>query len=407
MAGTRKLFCSKPFSWFEVSRLGPKSRTGETFVCCPSWLFKPIGNLLDDSVEDVWNSAAAAEIRRSILDGSFEFCSKKLCSFLQSETGPVQPADEVTDPLMRRAIDENLEVLPWGPREIVASHDRSCNLSCPSCRTHVIMEHDRGDDILTIQKKLTDDALKAATYLHVTGSGDPFGSPYLRGFLQTLDRSKMPALKTIHLLSNGLLWTKPMWEKIPADVRALVRTAEISIDAASARTYAQNRRGGDFERLLENLDFISTELRPQPIEWFAINMLVQANNFREMAEFVRLGKRFHVDRVSFHQLTNWDTFSLDEYRARAIQLPEHPGHRDFVAELNDPIFEDPIVDWGNLALIRQEALTSIQSAAGLDPPGGEFPEVSLVAEPPADIPQTGSKSAGRTRAKPSRKVPSL
>jgi hypothetical protein len=407
MAGKRKLFCSKPFSWFEVSRLGPKSRTGETFVCCPSWLFKPIGNLLDDSVEDVWNSAAAADIRRSILDGSFEYCSRKLCSFLQSETGPVQPANEVTDPLMRRAIDENLEVLPWGPREIIASHDRSCNLSCPSCRTHVIMEHERRDDILLVQQKLKEEALKGATYLHVTGSGDPFGSPYLRGFLQTLDRSQMPSLERIHLQSNGILWTKSMWETLPKDVRALVRSAEISIDAASAKTYAQNRRGGEFGRLLENLNFISTELRPQPIQNWEISMVVQANNFREMGGFVRLGKRFHVDRVSFHQLTNWDTFSLDEYRARAIQLPEHPGHRDFVAELNDPVFDDPIVDWGNLVSIRQDALRCMQSTANFQMPLEQFPEVSLAADPPADIPQTASKSAGRARVKSSRKIGSL
>lgn len=376
MTGKRKLFCSKPFTWFEVSRLEPKSRTGETFVCCPSWLFKPIGNLLDDSVEDVWNSAAAADIRRSILDGSFEYCNKKLCSFLQSETGPVQPADEVTDPLMRRAIDENLEVLPWGPLEIIASHDRSCNLSCPSCRTQVIMEHDRRDDILTVQQKLKDQALKGATYLHVTGSGDPFGSPYLRGFLKTLDRKQMPALERIHLQSNGLLWTKPMWETIPEDVRALVRTAEISIDAASARTYAQNRRGGDFDRLLENLDFIASELRPRPIEHMEISMVVQANNFREMADFVRLGKRFRMDRVSFHQLTNWDTFSLDEYRARSVHLSEHPGHRDFVAELSDPIFDDPIVSWANLLSIRQEALAMVQDAGASGSPRKIFAEAS-------------------------------
>jgi sulfatase maturation enzyme AslB (radical SAM superfamily) len=354
MAAKQKLFCSKPFSWFEVSR--GASGEGETYVCCPSWLSKPIGNLLHNSVEEVWNSEAAAEIRRSILDGSFEYCSRANCSSLQSETWPVQPADAVTDPRMRRAIDENLQVLPWGPLEINASHDRSCNLSCPSCRTHVIMEHNRRDDILSIQKKLKEGALRDAKLLYVTGSGDPFGSPYLRQFLQTLDRSQMPALETIHLHSNGILWTKRMWQTIPEDVRALVRTAEISIDAASAETYAVNRRGGDFERLLENLDFIASELRPVPIQRFEFSMVVQANNFHEMADFVRMGKRFGVDSASLHRITNWGTFSDEEFRARAIHLPGHPAHRDFLAALDDPIFDEPIVSWANLASIRKDAL---------------------------------------------------
>lgn len=355
MAGKQRLFCSKPFSWFEVSR-GTTTGEGETYVCCPTWISKPIGNLRHNSVEEVWNSEAAADIRRSILDGSFEYCSRTLCAFLQSETGPVQPAAEVTEPLMRRAIDENLQILPWGPLDVIACHDRSCNLSCPSCRTHIIMEHNRRDQILDIQKKLKEGALKDARLLHVTGSGDPFGSPYMREFLQTLDRSRMPALERIHLQSNGILWTKRMWETIPEDVRALVHTAEISIDAASANTYSENRRGGDFDRLLENLAFIAAELRPRPIRDFEISMVVQANNFREMKDFVRLGNRFGVSKVSFHQITNWGTFSPEEYLARAVHFPGHPENREFLAELNDPAFDDPIVDWSNLLSIRQKAL---------------------------------------------------
>ena len=357
MGGNQKLFCSKPFSWFEVSR-GPGGE-GDTYVCCPAWLSKPIGNLLHDSVENVWNSKAAADIRRSILDGSFEYCSQTLCPYLQTQNGPVRPAAEVTDPRMRRAIDENLQVLPWGPLEINASHDRSCNLSCPSCRTKVIMEHDRRDDILSVQKKLKEGALKDAKLLYVTGSGDPFGSPFLREFLQTLDRSQMPALETIHLQTNGLLWTKRMWQTIPENIQALVRETQISIDAASPGTYAINRRGGDFNRLLENLDFIASELRPRPLQRFGISMVVQANNFHEMADFVRMGKRFGVDYASFHAIVNWGTYSKDEYRARAIQLPEHPGHRDFLAGLNDPIFDDPIVGWANLASVSQGRLKEV------------------------------------------------
>jgi len=365
-AGKRKLFCSQPFSWFELTT--GRGERGETFVCCPSWLPKPIGNLLHDSVEEIWNSEAAADIRRSILDGSFEYCSETLCPYLQTQTGPVQPVEAVTDPRMRRAIDENLQVLPWGPLEVNASHDRSCNLSCPSCRSHVIIEQGRSrHEILAIQKKLKEGALKDAKLLYVTGSGDPFGSPYLRELLQSLDRSMLPALETIHLQTNGLLWTKRMWQTIPEDIRALVRTAQISIDAASAETYAVNREGGEFDRLLENLDFIASELRPKPLERFGFSMVVQANNFREMPDFVRLGKRFNVDYVSFHQITNWGTFSEKQYRSRAIQFPTHPSHHDFLAELTHPMLDDPIVGWANLNSIRQEATArGRQTAASLD-----------------------------------------
>jgi hypothetical protein len=368
-----RLFCSKPFTWFEVSRGVPPGSAqdeefrpaveGETFLCCPNWLNKPVGNLLRSSVEELWNGRAAADIRRSILDGSFEYCSRSQCPYLQTQSGPVQPVAEVADPLMRRVIDEQLTMLPWGPLEINASYDRSCNLSCPSCRTHVIMEHDRHDEIMEVQRKLNDEALKQARLLYITGSGDPFGSPFFRSWLQTMKRADMPALETIHLHTNALLWTPRVWETIPEEIRVLVRIAEISIDAATAATYAENRQGGHFDRLLQNLEFISAELRARgPLEWLGISMVVQRNNFQEMAEFVRLGQQFNVDSIYFSQLANWGTFGREDYRERAIHLPTHADHALFLERLKDPILSEPKVDLGNLTSIR-EALARTGSAS--------------------------------------------
>jgi len=351
MSDDERLFCSKPFTWFEVSR---RSEEGETFVCCPAWISKSIGNLSRSSVQEIWNSTDAADIRRSILDGSFEYCSRTRCPFLQTRTGPVQRLEEVTDPLMRRAIDEDLTIVPWGPLDVIACHDRSCNLSCPSCRTQLIMEHNRRDEIETVQHKLERDALKHARLLHITGSGDPFGSPFFRRWLQTMKRSDMPVLETIWLQTNGLLWTKRMWETIPQEIRELIRRAEISIDAATAATYAVNRRGGEFARLLDNLEFITSELRRKgPLEWIGISMVVQQNNYAEMPEFVHLGQRFGVDTIYFAQLVNWGTFSDEEYRQRAVHVPSHPEHRRFREHLRNPVFDEPQVSLGNLTDLRQ------------------------------------------------------
>ena len=71
-----RLFCSAPFSRFEV--LGGGQR-GEVVFCCQSWVTKSIGNISSDHVADVWNGAAASDFRRSILDGSFEYCKADIC----------------------------------------------------------------------------------------------------------------------------------------------------------------------------------------------------------------------------------------------------------------------------------------------------------------------------------------
>lgn len=352
MAEGSRLFCSKPFRWFEVSR---GQSEGEVYVCCPAWLSTPIGNLLHQSVAEVWNGEMAQELRRSILDGSFKYCDGGRCPFLQRVDGPVQYVEDVTDPEMRAVIDGNLTELPFGPRDINCSYDRSCNLSCPSCRTELIMETDAADRILGIQRKINDQALKDARLLYITGSGDPFGSPYFRKWLQTMRRADMPRLEVIHLHSNGLLWSPRMWATIPEEIRALVTEADISIDAASAATYAENRRGGEFERLVRNLDFIGTLRADGPLRWFGINMTVQANNYAEMRDFVALGRRVGADSIAFHQIVNWGTFSDEDFVSRAIHRPDHPRHQDFLAVLADPLFDQPGVFVSNLTALRAGA----------------------------------------------------
>ena len=76
-------------------------------------------------------------------------------------------------------------------------------------------------------------------------------------------------------------------------------------------------------------------------------MVVQANNFIEMPDFVRLGKRFNFD-VYFSQLVNWGTYPAKEFSSRAIHFPTHPRYADFVDVLQDEIFNDPSVNLGNL-----------------------------------------------------------
>ncbi|MDH4206823.1 MAG: SPASM domain-containing protein, partial [Desulfobacteraceae bacterium] len=318
MATNKQLFCSKPFKWFEVFQ---GNEIGEIYLCCPGWLDTPIGNLQHQSVEEIWNGEKAQEIRRSILDGSFRYCNRSRCPFLQSVTWPVEKVEDVQDEDLKLVIEEELTVLPYGPRAINCSYDRSCNLSCPSCRTEVIVETANKQQIVEVQDRICNEALRDAHLLYITGSGDPFGSPFYRKWLRTMKRGDMPNLKAIFLHTNGQLWTPRMWDTISKDIRQLIKSTEISIDAASSETYAINRREGKFEILLTNLEFISKLRETGFLKYVKISMVVQENNFKEMPDFVRLGKRFNFDAVFFSQLVNWGTYSDEEFNNRAIHLP--------------------------------------------------------------------------------------
>lgn len=345
MSKSGRLFCSKPFKWFEITHL---NKIGEVFMCCSAWLDTSIGNLQDQSVEEIWNGKRAQEIRRSILDGSFKYCNRSRCAFLQTVSGPVERVEDVKDDDLKEIIEKDLTILSYGPRQIICTYDKSCNLSCPSCRTGIIIERKNKKKILKIQSRIQNEVLKDAYYLHITGSGDPFGSPFFRKWLQTMKRKDMPGVETIHLQTNAQLWTPKMWGKIAKDIQQLIKSADISIDAASPETYAINRRGGSFKRLLENLEFISVLRKNGPLEWVGISMVVQENNFREMPDFVRLGKHFNFDTVYFSQLVNYGTYSEEEFKNRAIHFHTHPRHAKFIDILKDEIFHEPLVHLGNL-----------------------------------------------------------
>ncbi len=348
------LFCAKPFKHFE-----PTGSVGSVYLCCPAWLPRPVGDLLTRSVDEIWNGKEAQEIRGSILDGSFRYCDASRCPSLQTISGPVQRTEEVTDPDLLEVIRNQLTVLPYGPRQINCAYDRSCNLSCPSCRTEIIVENEQ--EILELQRKIESGALRDAHLLYITGSGDPFGGPYFRRWLRTMRRKDVPNLREIHLHTNALLWTPANWAAISAEVRPLIRSTHVSIDAATPESYALNRRGGDFAVLLENLSFIAELRRRGPLEDFRISMVVQENNFREMPAFVALGERFGVDLVRFNQLVNWGTYSDEEFRRRAVHLSGHPQHVELLALINDPQLAKPPASLGNLSFLLDSPATDCRT----------------------------------------------
>src|SRR3990172_6313378 len=198
--GHKKLFCSRPFKWFEVTQV---NEIGEVYVCCPSWLDTPIGNLTYQSVEETWNGKKAQEFRRSILDGSFKYCNRSRCPFLQTISEPVERVEDVKDEDLKIIIEKKLTILPYVPREII--------------------ENGNKQQVLNIQGKINNEALKDAHLLYISGSGGPFGSPFFRKWLQTMKRGDMPNLKKIHLHTNAQLWTPQMWSTIPKDIQQLVK----------------------------------------------------------------------------------------------------------------------------------------------------------------------------------------
>lgn len=366
------VFCDVPFREIHTNV------TGDVRVCC--YVERSIGNFHQNKLEDIWRSESAIEIRESIYDQSFRFCDKTFCSIAARARTKALEDDAVKDEL--KSLRDEFGLVPSLER-VAVQHDDSCNLSCPSCRSDLIYaSKKRQAQIMEIQDEwLAGPVLSKAKLLTVSGNGDPFASNVYMDMLRKISAERYPDLH-VHFLTNGLLLTRKRWEEL-SNLHYAAHTISVSIDAAKADTYATVRRGGSFSKLVENLEFVSELRRAGKIESFVIKFVVSATNFREMPDFVRLGKRLGCDMVKFQLIVQFAHLSKQDYDELAIHQPQNRHYADFVDVLKDPIFDDPIVHmmnfhaFGDAPVIPEDNRVLVQQPAKPLPRWSDDPVLAL------------------------------
>ena len=345
-------FCSNPFSFFEIKN------NGDVSLCCSSWLPEIIGNINDSTIDEIFNSERAQEIRKSILDGSFKYCDHAICPKIQS--GDLPYKNQLKDQRYVDIVDNN-KVIINHPSFINFVFDPSCNLSCPSCRIKKIL-HTSGPEyekMKNIERKITEELKKinsSHSYtINVTGSGDPFGSKIFRDFLFNFDGSNNKNIK-INLQTNGVMFTPAVWKRM-YKIHDNIYSVIVSIDAATETTYNKIRVGGNWNTLIENMKFMSSLRRQNKIKNLRVDYVVQKYNYMEMKDFVLmfLSRDYDVDVVNFSALNDWGTWNKKDFLDMAIWHKENVLYDDFVKSMKDPIFNLKNVWLGNLSSYRDKA----------------------------------------------------
>jgi len=332
--------CPSPFLQLDVLERS-------SHLCCASWLHESAGDLSTTAWEDVWNSEKAQQIRASIHDGSYRYCNKMACPKIHANN--LIPAEEMgaKSDLWRQIIEIGATELPNGPEAVNLAYDRTCNLSCPSCRTEkwaADEETRQAYDEMQTGKILP--LLKDAKTVFVTGSGDPFASKNFRRLMLELTPEDYPELK-FQIMTNGMLFTPKQWETFPT-LHGRTKVLKISIDAAEGPTHEKLRRGARWPVMLGNMKFAGELTKQGLVDYYELVFTVQQDNFREMGEAVDLAKRMGASGIYFARITNWGTFSHAEYAHKAVFQHSHPEHAAFLAAMQDPRLRDPMVILGDL-----------------------------------------------------------
>lgn len=323
MVDKSKLICVTPFVYTEVY-------DDKQWLCCPGWLKEDIYET--DNIKENFNSEKSQKIRESILDGSYKYCDEKQCPHLSA-----LKQNKSTSNRFVLKNKENLEKFkPISKINTVNfCFDRSCNLQCPSCRSELI--NYLGKDRKGVEDKLeqvNNEMSETIKGLYLSGTADPFYSKSFRQFLINFDPEKYPMMEGIHIHTNGLLWTEKLWDRMKK-IHPFVKTCEVSIDASTKDTYENKTRiGGNWEVLLERLDFI---IKIPTIKSYSFSFVVQNDNFKEMYKFYELISKINKPNkdidIFFNHITNWGTYSEEEYLLIDVSNPNHKSHTHFLSEL--------------------------------------------------------------------------
>lgn len=314
--------------FFEHVYINPR---GDVRIC--SWNNVVIGNLLKDTMEDIWNSDNRKQLLEGLLRGERFECREEECPHCINHELIEMSEEEI------RAMWEKSKF----PTEYNCAFDYRCNHVCPSCR-HEIYVPDQTylDNMVTITERLGK-VLPKAKHIFLSGSGDLFANPETLHMLENL-KPENPDFR-VSIETNGTLF-KDNWPRI-SHLGSYIKSIVVTANSYDRRTYAYLAGKDNLERLKENLEFIS-ELKQKYDFELRITMVVQDSNFRQIPEFIDTSlNTYHADMVTLRPIFMWFQISRLEWWYKNVQNPAHIYHQEYLEIMKEPICSDPRVrHWG-------------------------------------------------------------
>jgi len=306
---------------------------GQVYICeSPSWIPKFVGNILQcTDIYDVLNSTVAQQIRQEILAGRYYYCNNRLCSFfgaIDSESYTTQPVDQA--PISFTSSPELL--VDQIPGNLIFDFDYTCNFRCPSCRTEVInwnKDHViRGinNGIVHQIKTLIIDRIDQQPVDIRWCGGEPFISEVYMDLMNYIVATGKTNIQSI-IQTNGSYLKKHA--AFLSGFLPHVKELRISFDAGTAETYSQLRVNGTWDTLLDNVRFVKQLIDQHKFATLlTADFVVQADNYKEIPEFVKTCRDLGVTNINLQKMWNWGTTTQDEFDLNNVYNPDHPDYND-------------------------------------------------------------------------------
>lgn len=308
--------CPLPFEFVEIHP------TGDVYPCHYALGFNYIiGNIFEQSFDEIWNGEKAREFRRSILERDYTYCQPEQC-------GEPRWYDELHRFNMKmQKYPEILEINP----------DYYCNVRCIICRDDfnhteksMIAKWDKNTENIVLPM------LKDAKIFYTSGVGEIFCSPVTERLIKRV-AEYYPDIK-FNISSNGILFDKTHLDKLGIENR--LNEVDISIHAATEETYNKIVRNGNFKKVKKNVEWLASKYRNHEIGFMRINFVVMSINYKEMKLFQKWANKIGVETSFWEYRPCGGYVELDkDFEDLAVWDKKHPEHIEFLKTVRDPIFK--------------------------------------------------------------------
>ncbi len=269
----KKFVCPGAFSQVYVYH------DGRTFLCpdCYTSQDSLIGNMNEQSFDEIWNSPKAMEIRQNALDGKYLYCNPNSCREKTNFNAKVIPENN---------IDYSVKQKKY-PKMVCLGPDWECNVNCVMCRPQISRLSDAQlDEFNEKIEKWYLPMLKDADELTVSTTSDPFGSRNVRLLLQKAVE-KYPKLR-VSLMTNGVLCDEYNCKQL--GIYGKINKVMFSIHASDKETYEKVVKNGNFEKMCENLKWMSELKKQKKISELYLGFVVSVKNYTNIPDFCEFAK---------------------------------------------------------------------------------------------------------------------
>lgn len=302
--------CRTPFSML-IS-----TPDGETYPCCGEFTNYSFGNLYKQPLEEILNGKRIREFRRSILDGSYKYCNRKMCSgFIPDQFVDISKIDEKY------------------PKEVNLSFDTTCNVRCIMCRDkNWILQPEIKKQLSKAIDNVFIPLLKDCKHLVLNCDGEFFASKESMNLAKKLIKL-YPDLK-FDILTNGILCTKEKLEEL--NILSRLNRITLSLHAGTAETHEKVLRvKNKFNTVMKNINDLTKLKNKGILNDFGLVFVLSSVNYKDIPMFAEILEKHEISG-DIWQFRDWQNSKMcSEYEKYNIVDPNHPEFEDFLEVLRD------------------------------------------------------------------------